>query len=131
MKRLAPETPDPARPPRSPFSSLAALRGELPAGPVKEPLKEAAATIELDPVAALLARKLVVRRERKGRGGKTVTLVQFPSGAQPDAALEALAGELRKSLGTSARFVVFEVGGPAGQRQRAVAGRGRQAQVVN
>jgi translation initiation factor 1 len=41
--------------------------------------------------------KLVVRRERKGRGGKTVTLVQ---GLAPrPAEIEALARALRKALG--------------------------------
>jgi translation initiation factor 1 len=41
--------------------------------------------------------KIVVRRERKGRGGKTVTLV---SGIErPPAELERIAKEMRKALG--------------------------------
>jgi translation initiation factor 1 len=41
--------------------------------------------------------KLVLRRERKGRGGKTVTLLTGLS--LPPARLEALARALRKALG--------------------------------
>ncbi len=89
------------RKPANPFASLAALREALPPG--EAPRVDAPATdAPIDAVAALLARRLVVRRERKGRGGKTVTLVQFPDGAD-EAPLEGLAKELRKALGTAAQ----------------------------
>lgn len=93
----------PCRPAGSPFAKLAALRDALPAGESAAPAgaTSAPATV-VDPTAALLARKVVVRRERKGRGGKTVTLVQFPEGAD-GAALDTLARELRKALGTAAQ----------------------------
>lgn len=91
----------PSRPAGNPFAKLAAMRDALPVGEAKAPAEQVAATV-LDPVAALLARRLVVRRERKGRGGKTVTVVQWPDGAE-DAALDALAKELRKALGTAAQ----------------------------
>lgn len=47
------------------------------------------------------AGKIVIRRERKGHGGKTVTIVD---GLPPSpAALEAAARELRKALGCGSR----------------------------
>jgi translation initiation factor 1 len=76
-------------------------RDALPVGEAKAPAAQGPAAV-VDPVAALLARRLVVRRERKGRGGKTVTVVQWPDGAEA-AALDALAKELRKGLGTAAQ----------------------------
>lgn len=88
----------PSKPVNNPFAKLAALREALPVGEARAP----AAAAVVDPVAALLARKVVVRRERKGRGGKTVTVVQLPEGADA-AALDALAKELRKALGTAAQ----------------------------
>ena len=91
----------PSKPAGNPFAKLAAMRDALPAGEAKAPSEQAAATV-VDPVAALLARRLVVRRERKGRGGKTVTVVQWPDGAEASA-LDALAKELRKGLGTAAQ----------------------------
>jgi translation initiation factor 1 len=74
--------------PSDPFSALAALRGSLPPG--EEP------TAAIAPEA--LAGKLVIQRERKGRGGKTVTLVRGVT-LQGDA-LAAFARELRQALGT-------------------------------
>lgn len=46
------------------------------------------------------AGKIVVRRERKGRGGKTVTLVTGID--RPAAALQSIAKALRKALGCGA-----------------------------
>lgn len=85
----------------NPFAKLAALRSELPPGDAK-PTAVQTPVEASDPVAALLARRVVVRREKKGRGGKTVTVVQFPDGGD-EAAMEALAKELRKALGTAAQ----------------------------
>jgi len=45
--------------------------------------------------------KLVLRKEKKGRGGKTVTRLEGITASSK--ALEALAKELRKSLGCGAR----------------------------
>lgn len=92
----------PSKPGSNPFAKLAAMRDALPLGEAKAPAAQVAAAAVVDPVAALLARRLVVRRERKGRGGKTVTVVQWPDGAEA-AALDALARELRKGLGTAAQ----------------------------
>ncbi len=49
-----------------------------------------------------LAGKVVVRRERKGRGGKTVTVIDGKALAAQD--LPALAKRLRKALGAGAQI---------------------------
>ncbi len=87
--------------PANPFARLAALRNDLPPGDAKPAAAETPVEAA-DPVVALLARRVVVRREKKGRGGKTVTVVQFPDGGD-EAAVDALAKELRKALGTAAQ----------------------------
>ncbi|MCP3100131.1 translation initiation factor [Myxococcus sp. K15C18031901] len=63
---------EPAAPPapfHNPFAALAAKREALPAGPVTPP--PAARTVEPKGPA-----RAVVRMERKGRGGKEVTVVE-------------------------------------------------------
>lgn len=94
-------TADP-RKPANPFATLAALRDALPPGEAPRVEAPAAAGEAVDPIVTLLSRKVVVRRERKGRGGKTVTLVQLPEGSD-EAHVESLAKELRKALGTAAQ----------------------------
>lgn len=49
------------------------------------------------------AGKIVLRVQRKGRGGKTVTLLSTPGGGLSPPALEPLAKDLRKALGCGAR----------------------------
>jgi translation initiation factor 1 len=61
----------PAAPFHNPFAALAVKREELPAGPAAAPVKEAKETKELRGPA-----RAVVRMERKGRGGKEVTVVE-------------------------------------------------------
>lgn len=90
MARRNDKTPPPAAAPASPFGALAALRGSLPPGTEPAP----ANTTQASPFAA----KVVINRERKGRGGKTATLVR---GVQlTGAALDAFAREMRQALGT-------------------------------
>ncbi|MCP5321798.1 MAG: translation initiation factor [Pseudomonadales bacterium] len=87
-KSLRQDPVEPASP--GAFAALAALRGTLPAGP--EP--QAVAASAQSPFAG----RIVVTRERKGRGGKIVTRV---CGIDLDGdALEALAREMRQALGT-------------------------------
>ena len=74
----------------NPFAALAALRGTLPAGSNEESQPRASATHGTG--------KVVITRERKGRGGKTVTLVRGL--AMPTAALADLARDMRHALGT-------------------------------
>ena len=76
------------------FAGLEQLRGTLPPG-ADRPEDPA-------PSTQRFAAKVVVRRERSGRGGKTVTVINgvLLEGAER----EALLRELRKSLGTSGQF---------------------------
>lgn len=85
--------PDPSPPvAHNPFAALSALRDELPAGDDPAPARppEAAAPPPLG--------KLVVRREKKGRGGKTVTRVS----GLPPARLAELARDVKRALGCGA-----------------------------
>ena len=75
---------------KSPFASLAALHASLPAG--EKPAKVTPAAP--DPFDA----KVVVGRSRKGRGGKTVTIV---TGVRAHAR-EAMCRDLKKALGCGA-----------------------------
>lgn len=75
----------------NPFAALSGLRGTLPAGP---PVEAAGESAPGDPLAG----KLVLNRERKGRGGKTVTLLRGV--ALEGEALAGFARELRQALGT-------------------------------
>lgn len=54
--------------PASPFAALQSLRGSLPPG-AAEPAPAAGSTSRLTP-------RWCISRERKGRGGKTVTVVR-------------------------------------------------------
>ena len=72
----------------SPFAALAA---SAPVGPPAVP-----AIVAPPPVA--LDGKLVVRHERKGRGGKTVTRIA----GLPASAREAIATRMKKALGVGA-----------------------------
>lgn len=79
----------------SPFSSLSKLKASLPMGPEREtaPPTEPLAT-------SPLAGKIVVAKSRKGRGGKTVTLVGGVTGSADEC--RDLARELGKALGCGA-----------------------------
>ena len=75
---------------KDPFAALEALRGSLPPGEIRsEP--GAAAPARKPPVRA------VVRMERKGRGGKEVTVVEKLGLA--DKELQTLCRELKQALG--------------------------------
>jgi len=72
----------------SPFAALDALRAKLPAGPAPAPPKP----IEKKPPA-----RAVVRYERKGRGGKEVTVVEKLE--LPAKELETWCKDLKSALG--------------------------------
>lgn len=78
------------RPPDNPFAKLDALRAQLPSKPVAEPVSAEAAKPK-GPARA------VVRFEKKGRGGKQVTVVE-QLGLAP-AELARWCSELKKDLG--------------------------------
>ena len=76
--------------PASPFAALQSLRGSLPPG-VAEPVPTAGS-------AACFDKKVTISRERKGRGGKTVTVVRGV--LLDDEAREDFARDMRRALGT-------------------------------
>jgi translation initiation factor 1 len=91
MAKRAPE-PEPELAANTPLAGLLQAKGfaaseEKPEAPVAKP-----GAIDLAKVG-----KIAIRRERKGRGGKTVTII---SGIQrPPDQLERIAKEMRKALG--------------------------------
>ena len=78
-------------------------RSQLPEGPSLEASMASSEAQEERKLADRLAalRKVVLRRQRKGRGGRTVTLVEGLDGFSEEH-LEELASEMRKALGTGA-----------------------------
>jgi translation initiation factor 1 len=78
----------------NPFAALRGKAAGLPPGPAPAPDASAPA-----PKAA--SGRIVLRRERKGRGGKAVTLAEGPGLAGRD--LETLAREAARALGVGAR----------------------------
>jgi translation initiation factor 1 len=83
----------------SPFAALAAVRASLPDVPVAEAVPSTS-TSTPSKEAAKFGPKVVVRKEKKGHGGKTVTLV---SGVLP-AHLEHICSALKTKLGSGARI---------------------------
>lgn len=78
------------------FDKLSALRGQLPLGPPEPTMPATKDECAKSPFTG----KLIVRHERKGRGGKTVTVVQGV--ALAGEALQAFARSLKKALGCGA-----------------------------
>lgn len=78
-----------------PFAALQGAHANLPDGPgtVSEPDAECLATAS-DPAEAWRGAKIVIRREKKGRGGKTATILE----GVPDEASGALLRTLQKVL---------------------------------
>ncbi len=99
--------------PASPFAALAALKEQLPEG-TPPPVARTAA-----PVDRRFAGKLVVAKTRKGRGGRTVTVVRGldATGEQ----LEAIAKDLKKALGCGASVEEGEVVVQGEQEKRVAA----------
>jgi translation initiation factor 1 (eIF-1/SUI1) len=81
----------------SPFAALASVRASLPDVPVPEAVSSTAAPAK---EAAKFGPKVVVRKEKKGHGGKTATVV---SGVLP-AHLDDICGALKTKLGSGARI---------------------------
>jgi translation initiation factor 1 len=108
-KRRNPSSPvAPVEQPGTGFGGLAAalaakgLAGAAP-GAASEPTTAVGAAEVATPTGASgLSGKAVVRQERKGRGGKTVTVVDGAAITGVDD-LAALAKRARKALGTGAR----------------------------
>lgn len=86
-----PEASAPAAPFHNPFAALGLKREELPAGPAPAPVKAE------EPKGPRGPARAVVRMERKGRGGKEVTVVEQLG--LPAAELEKWLKALKGSLG--------------------------------
>jgi translation initiation factor 1 len=103
-----PDPDDPGKPFNNPFGALGALRDGLPLGPA--PLAVEGPAPPPSPARA------VVRLERKGRGGKEVTVVERLGLAAPEN--ERWSRELKQALGcggaVEAETLVFQ----GDQRQR-------------
>jgi translation initiation factor 1 len=97
-KRIA--TDDSSSLTNNPFAGLGDALGSVPEG---EAIPETTPTeaISSDTTPDLFGPKVVVRREKKGRGGKTATVIEGLRGDESD--LDALAAELRKHLGCGVR----------------------------
>jgi translation initiation factor 1 len=92
-----------------PLARLADLAGQLPSLPAGAAANPAAdvSSAPATPLSRALASRIVVSRDARGRGGKTVTFARGIAGT-PEL-LEALAKELRHELGTGVRAVDGEL----------------------
>ena len=103
MGRRCPPTPE--RPPPLPLGKLAELLSRQgvagnPPNPAPPPAAPAPRATDPDVPDLTAGGKITLRRERKGHGGKTVTVV---AGLRLDARrLEAVARALRRAVGTGA-----------------------------
>lgn len=86
------------------LSGLAVLRDQLPPGPVADPVTAQGAgephDAKTESSVYARAKKIVVRRERKGHGGKTVTRVAGLLGSTAE--LETVTREMKRRLGCGA-----------------------------
>jgi translation initiation factor 1 len=102
------------------LSGLASLRDQLPIGPTTtgtEAAPREATPTQTNPYTR--ANKLVVRRERKGHGGKTVTRIEgFGANASE---LEAIAKDLKRALGCGATVDANDVLVQGDQSERVLA----------
>jgi translation initiation factor 1 len=93
-----PRPPDDPVPSNHPFAALRAMRDRLPEGPADpQAAPESPSGTDDAPPA-----KLVVRRERKGHGGKTATRVHGLTTSSTERA--ALCKDVKRALGCGARW---------------------------
>lgn len=95
MKRPRSAGGEPRQPERLTHRPFAALRGESVSPEVSVPAPR-------EPQPRPATERVTVRRERKGRGGKAVTLAEGPGLAGRD--LASLAREAARALGAGARI---------------------------
>lgn len=139
-KKKQQRAPVPQQEPGSGFGGLGAAlaaqglaakpsSGEGAAVAVATPPKAAASKAPAAKPAGLLSGKAVVRQERKGRGGKTVTVVDGVALHRVDD-LDALAKTMRKALGTGARVEGNGIVVQGDQRKKAAAWLEKQGATV-
>lgn len=128
-KRSKRAAPAPAEQPGSGFGGLGAalaarglVASEAPATGSAQPAASSGA-------ATGLRGKAVVRQERKGRGGKTVTVIDGAAISRV-ADVEALAKTMRKALGTGARVEGGKIVLQGDQRTSAAAWLDKQGATV-
>lgn len=90
--------PDAAPLKQNPFAALAAKKDELPEGPKPDVSAPTSVSATAPAAPTWGSAKIVLSRERKGRGGKTATRVR----GLPEARLDELATHLKKALGCGA-----------------------------
>jgi translation initiation factor 1 len=97
----------------NPFAVLEGAFGDLPLGDVEDTAPPPA---QADASPPRPGEKIVLRREKKGRGGKTATIIE---GLQrSDDALQAMARELRRSLGCGAHVEAMTIVVSGAQTER-------------
>ncbi|MFZ9887339.1 MAG: translation initiation factor [Myxococcota bacterium] len=97
-KRVDRSSTDPEVRLQNPFANLAALRDALPGG--SDAALASAVSTTTTQTMSKARQRLVLRKERAGRGGKTVTVIEgLALDADP---LSALVTMLKKSLGCGA-----------------------------
>ena len=88
----------------SPFASLRGTLGEVPEAPGDRSQESGASAAPIDTKPSSLGGTVVVRHERKGHGGKTVTVADLSrAGGSAAQDLDQVAKALRKALGAGAR----------------------------
>ena len=94
---MSPKTPRPSASPKATLGDLLQARGVAvgTAAPASEPAVAAVEAIDFGGAA-----KIVLRREKKGRGGKVATVVEGIK--RPPSALERIARDLKRALGCGA-----------------------------
>jgi len=97
-QRQTPPPPLPEQPPVSALTAQLQAKGfTSTTSPATPPVVARDATKAAGAIDLAKSGKIVVRRERKGHGGKTVTLVQWME--HPPANLAPIAQAMRKALG--------------------------------
>jgi len=104
--KVEPNTPEPAGPFNSAFGGLAALRAQMGDAPEQAPAPTPTERKKPAP-ASKYGKRVVLQKERKGHGGKTVTLVRTLT-LKPEE-MQALTKELKRSLGCGARIEDGEI----------------------
>ncbi len=85
----------------NPFAALGGALGDLPPGEATEPEPAPTPVAPSAGKTSALRGKIVVRREKKGRGGKTATVIEGLS--LPPAGLTDMAKRMRRSFGCGAK----------------------------
>ncbi|HKE19885.1 MAG TPA: translation initiation factor [Kofleriaceae bacterium] len=108
--------PDAAPPDRSssPFAALAGMRDQLPVGPTATATVDASAAASPPPARG--PARAIVRYERKGRGGKEVTLVEQLG--LPPADLDTWCRDLKRALGCGGSVEQTAIALAGDQRRR-------------